>query len=139
MPDVYSLLRYHEGVRYVSYPDSRGNPTIGIGHKLTTPLTDTAVNQILHDDVNHTLVELQRLTWFQKLDNVRAMAIVDMAFDMGVEGVLGFEAMIRAIAHENWVGAHDEVINSKWITEVGKRASDVATMLLTGLWPGNLK
>lgn len=133
--DIFSLIKQHEGLRLTIYTDTTGHPTLGYGHALATPITERVADMILRDDVNSLQVKLNRLPWFAKLDYVRQSGIVDMAFNVGFDGLLGFEHMIDALAHENWVGAHDQVMNSKWLNQVGNRARDVAKMLLTGLWP----
>lgn len=133
--DLYALIKGHEGLRLTMYHDATNHPTLGYGHELSTPITELAADMILRDDVRKLQIKLDRLPWYEKLDYIRQAAIVDMAFNVGFDGLLEFEKMIDALAHQNWVGAHDQVMNSKWLNQVGNRARDVAKMLLTGLWP----
>ena len=128
-----AMLVRHEGTRYVMYRDSLGNPTLGVGHLLTVPITDAAVNQILNDDISDTQQQLAHaLSWLNQLDSVRQDVLVDLAFNLGVGGLLGFRHFLAAMQAGDWTTAKAEMLNSKWATQVGSRAQELAAMVLGG-------
>lgn len=155
--DIWQVLRRHEGIAFVPYCDLCGGKivrylghwrcdcaplsevagvmTIGIGHNLhARPLTENQVDSILREDVAGIVVDLRRLDWFNKLDQVRAEAIVDMAFAMGVVGVLGFPDMIGSLKCQDWHLAGDEMMQSKWAIDFPTRAAEDAAAIRTGAW-----
>ena len=66
---------------------------------------------------------------------VRQAALIDMAYEMGRAGLGDFPVMLAAIRKQDWQGAHDACLKSKYATEVSKRANRSAGMLLNGQWP----
>jgi len=77
------LLRLHEGVRYLPYYCSAGYLTIGVGHNLDSkPISDKAVNQILHDDLSDVLRKVEKLSFWNELNDIRKHVIIDMCFSL---------------------------------------------------------
>ena len=54
---------------------------------------------------------------------------------MGVADLLAFHNTLAAVAAGNWQAAHDGMLASKWAGQVEARATEDATMMLTGQWP----
>ena len=140
-------LRRDEGVRYVPYLDSKQIPTIGIGHKIlptenfswAVPISDGQVNLMFKADMLGKIAGLETVPWFVDLDECRQGALCNMAFNLGVVGLLKFVHMCAAIANKDWVTAHNEALNSEWAQDppvgVGKDRSDrLATQILVGEW-----
>ncbi len=73
--------------------------------------------------------------WYVHLDDVRKIALLDMAFNLGMEGLAEFKNMLMAIEHGAYQKASCHALNSKWADQVGKRAEDVAHMIETGDLP----
>jgi len=144
MMDLVTRLRRDEGVRYRPYVDSRGFETVGVGHKILpseknrfsqfVALSDGQVNFILNEDIAAKRAQLGALPWYAALDPIRQDAICNMAFNMGVEGVLGFHHMIAALEAQNWQEASDQCAAPHWIAEVHERGNRIAEQLLTGEW-----
>lgn len=139
--DLNEQLRRDEGVRYRPYQDSLGIWTVGVGHKLLStddfiyPLTDDNVDALLESDVAKVMSQLAGVcSWFPHLDDVRKGAVVNWAFNIGVHGVLLFVQAGKAIAAGDWQTAHDQMLASEWATQVGARATRLATQILTGVW-----
>src|SRR3569832_2996050 len=92
-------IERHEGKKRVMYEDSMGIPTIGIGHNLSKPLSDAAIQQILRDDLNDAMSEcLHAFPWYAELTEPRQWAMIDMCFNMGLPRLLGFKKFIQAMA-----------------------------------------
>jgi lysozyme len=57
-----------------------------------------------------------------------------MLFNMGGPRFQGFFKMRRAIEEEDFVEAAAQMMDSKWATQVGHRARELAMMMETGKW-----
>ena len=128
------LIRY-EGKRNLMYLDSEQVPTIGIGHSLRNSISDAAVAQIFTDDVNGVERDVEReLPWVAALSLPRQAVIYDMAFNLGITGLLGFHATLAAIQSEQWEQASAAMLASQWARQVGRRAEELALQMVTGEW-----
>ena len=130
---LQAQLMVHEGYREKPYTDTVGKVTIGIGHNLTdVGLTHIQVIRLYNDDLAKVMAFVTRtFPWFNSLDDVRQRAFVDMVFNLQ-EKVLGFKHMLNALAVGDWNTAADELLNSKFAVQTGKRATDLAHMIRTG-------
>ena len=136
---IYDQLRRDEGVRSTLYRDELGNATVGVGHNLSTPLSDRSIQVILEDDVAAIKSALDAACpWATSLDDSRYGALLNLAFNMGVGGVhaglLGFPRMLRAIQAQDWDTAARELLDSRYARQVGDRATRLAAQLQTGIW-----
>lgn len=132
--DLRQSLIKHEGLRLFPYTDTRNRLTIGVGRNLT----DVGISQdeamlLLEHDIDRT-IHLLTVNWphFLKLDETRQRVVVEMAFNLGVAGLLTFTQMLDAIDKADWVTAAQEARQSLWANQVGMRAETLATMLETG-------
>lgn len=139
--DEETLIASEEGCRSVAYPDSRGKPTIGIGHydpsliiKVTT-WTDAQINAQFQADYVHARDGIAK-AWpaITTLDPVRRAYVVSMAFQLGVPGVLEFKRMLSALAAGAWQSAYDEALDSDWFHQTPGRCKRAARAFFTGQW-----
>lgn len=132
---IYDQLRRDEGVRSTLYRDELGFATVGVGHNLSTPLSDHSIQTILEDDVAAVKTELDTsLPWAASLDDARYGALLNLSFNMGVVGLFGFSRMLRAIQAQDWDVAARELLDSRYARQVGDRATRLAAQLQTGVW-----
>jgi lysozyme len=140
--NLIDQLRRDEGVRYTPYPDSRGFMTIGVGHKIlptenfstVVPLSDGQVDMLLGQDIDDKQQQLAQFPWFLPLNDARQGAITNMAFNLGVQGLLHFPSMIHYLTISDWMNASAQALESVWATQVGDRAKRIAQQILTGEW-----
>lgn len=126
-----------EGKKYRGYRDTRGTWTIGIGHNVESgpPLTETAVDAIFEGDLRHVCDEIaRRIPWALKLDPARHAVLVNMAFNLGLGGLLKFKKMLAAMEQGNWEEAAIECADPNYVKQVGARAIRLAEQLRTGKW-----
>jgi lysozyme len=129
-----------EGEVLHAYQDHLGYWTIGVGHLIDKRkgggIPVSISRQLLAMDIKEKTRELsEKLPWTASLDEARFSALVNMAFQMGVEGVLKFPKMLLHLRNGNWQGACDAALDSIWAREqTPKRAQRIARQLLTGLW-----
>ena len=128
-------IRRYEGLSVVPYQCSTGHLTIGYGHNLENGISREAAQFILDEDLQVAIKAVSKhFVWWQKLDEVRQFALVDMCFNMGISKLCTFKKMLFAIEHGNYVAAANEALNSKWAMQVGQRAKELAHMLKTGVY-----
>lgn len=130
-------LRRDEGVVRHAYQDSLGWWTIGVG-RLIDPrkgggLSDAEIDLLLANDVARVEAELdRRLPWWRTLDPARRRVLVNMAFNLGVGGLLGFRNTLRAVREGRWEDAAEGMLQSKWARQVGARATRLAAVMRGG-------
>lgn len=134
MPSFIEQLKLHEGVRTKPYVDTVGKVTIGVGFNLTdVGLSMEEIDYILLLRVELLEVELsKRLFWYSCLGEVRQKVLLDMAYNLGVTGMLSFQQMLSHMSQSNWDAAAADMLNSKWATQVGQRAIRLAGMMKSG-------
>ncbi len=70
-------------------------------------------------------------TW-HVLDQVRREALIEMCFNMGPGNLAKFRIMLSCLAQEDFEGAADQAIASRWADQVGKRADRIAERIRSG-------
>ena len=136
-------LKIDEGVKYEIYKDHLGYPTFGIGHLITendpehgkpdgTKISEDRVNEIFETDVAKFVSEAKIL--FPDLDelpDVAQQVIVNMAFNMGRPRLSKFKNFIAGVNDRDWTRAAEEMMDSRWATQVGDRAIRLRNQILT--------
>jgi lysozyme len=130
--DILDQLLRDEGVRYVLYKDTLGIDTFGAG--FTFPVDDDEIRFILQHRVNKCEATLLTFPWYTALDVVRRGAVLNMAYNLGLHGLLGFPHMIAALAKQDWETAAIEMQTSLWASQVGPRAQRLEQQIRLGAW-----
>ncbi|MFA5628138.1 MAG: glycoside hydrolase family protein [Thiohalomonadaceae bacterium] len=128
------LIR-HEGLRLKPYRCPAGKLTIGIGRNLEDRgITEEEARYLLQNDINSVILALQKAIpeIFRNISYNRQSVLVNMGFNLGVQGLLGFKKMLAALANCNFELAAKEMLDSKWARQVGKRATELADMMIRG-------
>jgi lysozyme len=135
--DLVSLVALHEGFRQKPYRDTVGKLTVGHGFNLDdTGIYEDESKMLLSMRLDKTYKELEKaLPWVAQLDPVRKAVVVDMAYNLGLVGLLGFKNTLADIKAGDYVGASDRMLQSKWASQVKGRAVRLSTMMKTGEWP----
>ena len=127
------LIIKHEGIRLKPYIDTTGHITIGIGRNLTdNGISYDEALYLLRNDLTRAIDELSHFEWYSTLDINRAIALVDMNFNLGLSRFLTFKKMIEALKQHDYETAAREMLDSRWAKQVGKRAEELAEILKTG-------
>ena len=132
-----------EGLRLEAYPDAGGVWTIGVGH--TGPQVrrglvwsrETCL-QALEADIARAERGLdQHLAWWRGLEDARQDVLANMAFNLGVEGLLGFRHTLDAVKAGAYARAAAAMLASEpWRSQVGARAERLAAQMHTGVRQG---
>lgn len=139
-PDGLAKLIQHEGEILHAYQDSLGFWTIGVGHLIDKRKGGSIPQRIsrllLADDIATKTAQCRAaFDWFDGLDATRQDAIVNLAFNMGINGLKGFSKMLDAISRQDWKQAAVELADSKWAKQVGSnRRDDLMDALELGIW-----
>ena len=126
---LHKQLIEEEGLILHNYKDQLGIETVGVGHNLeakplkgiTFPLTKKQALIILDQDIDDVYHELiKKISFWDKLDAVRQVVLIDLAFNIGIYGLLKFKKTLYFLENENYKGAAMEMLDSKWATQVQK-------------------
>lgn len=131
-------LLVHEGLRLRPYVDLRGKLTIGIGRNLTDVGISAAEAYALLDADIDAAVRWLTAThddWFPQLAPARQAAIVNMVFNVGPGTFQAFHGVIAALRAHDYAAAASAMLDSRWAVQVGKRATELAAIVLHGAWP----
>jgi lysozyme len=129
-------LKRHEGFRQFPYRDTRGILTIGYGRNLESRgITEQEASYLLENDVLRALYGLrERLPWFTQLDPARQAVLVNMAVNLGLNGLLRFRKTLAAIEARDFTTAAQEMLRSRWAEQVPRRAAELAQVMEKGKW-----
>lgn len=132
-------LRRDEGEVLHAYQDHLGFWTIGIGRLIDKAknggITEAEAAYLLNNDIQKRLAELkQRLPWFDTLDEARQGVLLNMAFQMGVFGLLAFHTTLGMVQSGDYAGAADNMLQSLWARQTPERAMRLAEQMRTGVW-----
>lgn len=129
------LIR-HEGLRLKMYVDTVGKTSIGVGRNLDdVGISEEEAMFLLGNDIEEKEKQLNAaLPWVINLDRPRYYVLANMCFNMGIGNLLLFEKMLRFVEEGNYRKASVEMLNSKWSSQVGNRAKELAKQMETGKW-----
>jgi lysozyme len=142
-------LMKSEGLRLEVYQDTLGIDTIGVGRNLEDRgitkdeldaldipsintvyqhgITEADAMYLLENDVQIVEDELVKAhPCVDRLDSVRQLVLVDMAFNMGVPRLCKFKKMWAAIHEEDFRTAAKEMLDSRWAVQVKSRSHKLA-------------
>lgn len=127
-------LKSDEGWNAHPYRDSLGFLTIGYGF-LIDPLKDVSLPRdvgefwLRHAAEERWYALTARLPWLQLQPDEIQRALGNMAYQLGVDGVLGFKLMLAALLRGDRETAADNVIDSTYHHQTPARAERVAAKI----------
>lgn len=143
-----AMLKVHEGLRLTEYTDTTGHNTIGYGWNLdakslpagygklvdgkvtiTTSEAETLLNMSM---ASHWMALTSALPWVLTLDAWRQAVLLDMAFNLGIKGLLTFKKTLGYAENKRFGNASEGMLNSKWATQVKRRARVLSDIMLNG-------
>ena len=143
MSKLIEQLKFEEGLSLTAYRCPAGKLTIGYGHNLEArpylegnripnTITEDVADVLLEQDIDDT-TDLLAKAWhgFLLLQDARRDAVINMAFQMGVAGFMGFKKLREALIRCEWGKAYQEAKHSTWARQTPERAERVALQFLT--------
>jgi len=129
------MTKHHEGLMLKPYLDTVGKMTIGFGRNLDDMgISQEEAETMLTNDLDRSQREIGHFSWFQEQNAVRRSVLIMLCFNLGLFKLLKFKKMIAALKEHDYDKASDEMINSKWATQVHGRADELALMMRAGAW-----
>lgn len=137
--NLIKQLRDEEGEVLHVYNDSMGFATIGVGRLIDKRkgggITAEESAYLLGNDIAKVNAQLDaKIPWWRKLDEARQAVIQGMAFQMGIDGLLGFKNTLKMIESGDYEGAGKGMLNSLWAKQTPARAKRMSEQMRTGEW-----
>ena len=141
-----AAVESHEGLVLHVYDDANGkpvvpgytligHPTIGYGRALDTyGVTADEAKVLLMNNINVVVGQVSAmLPWSATLDDVRLRVLLEMAFNLGIAGLMEFHDTLRHIQAGQYNLASVSMMDSLWAKQVGSRADVLSKMMASGL------
>lgn len=141
-PYLIADLERDEGFREHAYPDplSGGEPwTVGFGFTgkdigPETTIALAAAKTELAKRVGALTKALRaRLPWFASLTDLRQDCLCNMAYQLGLDGLMTFHRTLADIEAGRYVSASIDMLQSAWAHQTPKRARRIALQMRTGV------
>jgi lysozyme len=125
------ILIKHEGLRVRPYRDTTGHLTIGVGRNLDDRgITKEEALYLLENDIKAFSEDLsERLYYYDALPETAKLVLLDMAFNLGLNGLLTFHQTLEHIKQGDYKEASKSMLQSKWAKQVGGRAIELSNLL----------
>ncbi len=137
--ELIAQLRRDEGCVLHAYKDHLGFLTIGIG-RLIDPkkgggITMEEAAYLLRNDVERFDRQLQtQLPWIVTLSPARRGVLQNMAFQMGVSGLMKFKNTLVMIEQREYAKAAEAMLESAWAKQTPERAKRLSEHMRTDVW-----
>jgi lysozyme len=128
-----------EGRVLHAYQDHLGFWTIGVGRLIdgrkNGGITEEEAAYLLDNDIRRKTKSLaEALPWYLALDEARRGCLENMAFQMGVDGLLKFKTTLRLVQSGDYKAAARQMLKSLWARQTPERAARVARQMEIGVW-----
>lgn len=125
---LVDTIEQEEGFGALPYDDTLGHATIGYGTLL--PITRAQGACMLSTHLQDEETRLRgKWSGYARIPVEAQVAVLDLAYVVGVDGALGFHDMLAALERQDYAAAADEVIDSRFDTEDRHRAERIAAAL----------
>lgn len=113
-----------------------------VGYGFTNGVTpDSRMNRITADrKLEQKILEVDAalsnvLSWYKDASFVTKTILINMAFNMGIKGLLGFRNTLKFISQKNYEQAAHNMTQSLWFRQVGNRAKELVERMRTQAIP----
>lgn len=135
MSKLIEQLKVHEGLRLKVYKCTEQYNTIGYGRNLdTNGITKDEAETMLVNDIIKVMEALHDKGLLQDHTQPRKDVLINMAFQMGVSGLLRFQNMILALDERNYSEAARQMLDSRWAKQTPNRANELAKQMREGVY-----
>ena len=133
---VRDQIMRHEGFVPHAYQDHLGYWTIGIGRLIDERrgggISQAEAMMLLNNDIARVVRALEPIDGFTRAPEPIQQALVNMGFQLGIGGLLGFRRMWAAIDHADYETAAREALDSRWAQQTPERAEEIAEIIRRG-------
>lgn len=135
---LVAQLKRDEGTVLHAYQDHLGYWTIGTGRLIDIRgggITPEEAEYLLSNDIDTRFAQLsKRIPWFDTLSSARQGVLMNMAFQLGIGGLLAFKNTLRLVEVGDYTGASREMLNSAWAKQTPERAKRLSEQMRTNEW-----
>ena len=132
--EIRDQLKRHEGLVRHAYQDHIGYWTIGYGRLIDERrgggISEAEAETLLTNDIIRVVGELEeQMPRLHRYPERVQTALVNMAFQLGITGLMQFKNMIAALEEGDYWGAANAALNSRWAQQTPNRATEIAGMI----------
>lgn len=136
---IEDQLHRDEGEVLHAYKDHLGYLTIGIGRMIDRRggggITHEEAMYLLRNDISKRDKALRdKFYWYDELNDARRGVLLNMSFQMGIDGLLGFVNTLELIRKGSYKKAAEGMLNSLWARQTPARAKRLSIQMETGEW-----
>jgi len=124
---LIDTIKRHEGFRAKPYQCTSGVWTFGYGF---TSITTAEANLVL--DLKVKKLQETLSSAIKNLSQSRQDVLINMAYNLGIDGLMKFRKMWLAIHDKDFDRAAYEMLNSRWAKQVGNRAIELSDAMRKG-------
>ena len=122
-----------EGLRLKPYRCTAGKLTIGYGRNLDDcGITEEEAEYLLMHDLEKAEKDAEKFPVYSKLNQTRKDVLIEMVFNLGYTRLSKFKKMFEALEKGDYSEAANQMLDSSWHTQVGKRAERLAYFMRIG-------
>ncbi len=123
-------IKENEGFRGNVYQDTLGFDTVGFGTKM--PISEKEATVLLRMRINGKIEELsRRKPLFTQLPHEVQEILAEMAYQLGVTGLLKFRKTWLYLEENEYESASIEMLDSLWAKQTPNRAKELSDRLAT--------
>ena len=134
-------LKISEGFRENVYKCTMGYDTVGYGFKCSdlskdelalnngkvAPMKEEVASKILDIKIEKLKNKVfKSIPWLENKPQIVQDVLLEMAYQMGVAGLLGFKNTLKMIENNDYKNAANGMMNSKWAKQTPNRAKRLA-------------
>ena len=126
--NLISSIKRSEGFVGTVYQDTLGIDTVGYGTKM--PLDEDEAELLLAHRLEKFMFSLQdKKPDMMELSEERRDVLYEMAYQLGIGGLLKFKKMWSAIEERDFFIASLEMLNSRWAKQTPLRAKRLSKIM----------
>lgn len=95
-------------------------------------LPDDIIDELLDRSIRKAVNDAEKLPVYFKLNPARKSVLIEMVFNIGLHGVLGFRNTLEMMNRGDYASASDNMLKSLWAEQVGNRAIELAKVMRDG-------
>ncbi len=128
-------LEDFEGLELKAYQCTAGKTTIGLGRNLDDyGITKEEAFYLAKNNIYELENELDRaIPWWRQLEEARQRALINLAYNVGTTTLLKFKKTLDHLKNGFYTEAAEEVLDSRWASQVGRRATFISDVFRTGV------
>lgn len=133
LKELTDHIKEHEGFSQLVYDCPAGYSTVAYGRNLDTKgISKEEGEYLLKNDIAAAEQEIAKMIKdFDSLPDKAKLVLVDLTFNMGLNGVMKFQNMLDAIDARDWQKASDELLDSRYAAQTKRRARLNASYLIS--------